>query len=278
MDVQPPNRLKDLINKTIKDLKSEEIWGLLDCLYFFNLHDQQASTLNWIKNSHNVTAVNSPTWTQYTGFTGGGSSRYLNGNFTPSQGVNFKMEDACFGVYQPFVEMVGSQYEFHGCWSNGTANRLQLQYYNAYLAQSVSGVLNGGTGGATGWLNSIGLVTADRYNGTQLNVYMNGNEDSWNVSNNVYGSLGTYDVYFLSLNNNGTAAYFSKDTISSAYLGGSMSESKHKILYDISYINYKSHLKYTPPTICIHESSLVKNLVYTFPLFLSHLYNLIYTG
>jgi hypothetical protein len=134
--------------------------------------------------------------------------------------------------------MVGSQYEFHGCWSSGTANRLQIQYYNGYGVQSIGGVLNGNTSGATGWLNSTGLVTADRYNGTEVNVYMNGNENSWQASNAVYGSLGIYNVFLLSLNNNGAAAYFSKDTIGSAYLGGSMTMAKHKKFYDImQYFN-----------------------------------------
>lgn len=75
----PTEELKELINKTIKDIKDAGIWSNLDWLYIVGLHTEQASTLNWISNQYNLIAVDSPQWDAGTGFTGNGTSYLKNG-------------------------------------------------------------------------------------------------------------------------------------------------------------------------------------------------------
>ena len=86
MDVQPSIALKQLINKTIVDLKAASLWTTChDLLYFFNLHTEQASLLNWINTSYNATKVGSPTFTPKIGITtASATTSYLNCNYNPA--------------------------------------------------------------------------------------------------------------------------------------------------------------------------------------------------
>jgi hypothetical protein len=64
-------------------------------------HDEQAGRLNWKSpGTYTLTAVNSPAFTTDRGFTGNGSSAYLNTGFVPSVVVgNFARDSAHLGAW-----------------------------------------------------------------------------------------------------------------------------------------------------------------------------------
>lgn len=70
-------------NLLIKELKTAGIWNKLDIFYVFATNgDSDFATLNWkTPASFQATKVNSPTFTSLEGFTGNGSSSYLDTNF-----------------------------------------------------------------------------------------------------------------------------------------------------------------------------------------------------
>lgn len=89
MTVQPPD-IFDLDNliKSIKvgqslALGANNLSTIFDCLYLRAVHDAQAALLNWAKNAHDSSTVNSPTFTAYRGYKSNGSTSYLNWNFAP---------------------------------------------------------------------------------------------------------------------------------------------------------------------------------------------------
>lgn len=89
-----------LINYTIRDAKNFAIFQQLDVLYAFAAHSQQPALLNWVKNAHNATAVNAPTFTANQGFTGDGASTSINSNYTPStQAVKYALNFAHASAY-----------------------------------------------------------------------------------------------------------------------------------------------------------------------------------
>lgn len=106
MTVEPNDALKRLINKTFIDLKDAGILAKGDCLYFRDIHDSQASTLNWIKNEHNSTYVLSPIFWKFAGVRGNGVQQYINNNYNPyTQAVKMQLnnltilcEDAIIGT------------------------------------------------------------------------------------------------------------------------------------------------------------------------------------
>jgi len=75
-------------NKLVVDLKNAGIWSKLDTLAVFATDgNSDFALIDW-KRLSQYTAVNSPTFTTNGGFTGNGTSSYIDTNFNPSVGTN----------------------------------------------------------------------------------------------------------------------------------------------------------------------------------------------
>lgn len=73
----PGTTRKNDINTCIASLKTNGIWSKLEALWVFAAHDSQASLLNWVSSSHNMTTAGSPTFTTDAGYTGDNTTNYL---------------------------------------------------------------------------------------------------------------------------------------------------------------------------------------------------------
>jgi hypothetical protein len=82
-------------NQLVVDLKDGGIWSKLDTFGVFATDgDSDFALIDWIRLS-DYTAVNSPTFTTNQGFTGDGTSSYIDTNYNPStSGVNYTLDDA----------------------------------------------------------------------------------------------------------------------------------------------------------------------------------------
>jgi hypothetical protein len=84
-------------NKLLKSMKADGVWAKLDVFYVF-AQDGSAefATLNWknpAANQANITS--SPTFVSNGGFTGNGTSSYIDTNFNPAtQGVQYTQNNA----------------------------------------------------------------------------------------------------------------------------------------------------------------------------------------
>lgn len=87
----PTGARKIRINNLIRTLKSGGGWAKLDAFYVLAAANAQASGLNWIADAYNLTPVNSPTFTADRGYTGNGSSSYLNTGYNPTTAVGAKL-------------------------------------------------------------------------------------------------------------------------------------------------------------------------------------------
>ena len=99
----PSAAQQELQNTLVEDLKTAGVWSKLDVFYVFATDgDSDYATLNWKSpSSFQATKVNSPTFTSDIGFTGDGTSAYLNTNFTPStDGVEYTLSDASEMFYR----------------------------------------------------------------------------------------------------------------------------------------------------------------------------------
>jgi len=98
----PSASQQTLQNTLVEDLKTAGVWDKLDVFYVFATDgDSDYATLNWKSpTSFQTTKVNSPTFTANGGFTGNGSSSYLDTNFDPSvSGVNYTLNDASISIW-----------------------------------------------------------------------------------------------------------------------------------------------------------------------------------
>jgi lysophospholipase L1-like esterase len=180
--------------------------------------DSDYATLDWISpGSNQITKVSSPTFTPRSGFTGNGTSSYLNTNYNPStQGVNFTLNSAGFGCY------INSK-----SGNSGTA-----------IGQVASGARNNlsvGEGGGSFYLNNNtnqsyvnyfapGFFHCYRTSSTSSNIYKN----ACSIATGLTGTTvarPSNNVYLLSRNNAGTADVFGTQTISMAWFGATLSAS-----------------------------------------------------
>lgn len=98
----PSSGQQTLQNTLVTDLKTAGVWDKLDVFYVFATDgDSDFATLNWkTPSSHQVTKINSPTFTANSGFAGDGSSSYLDTNYNPAtSGTNYTLNDASISVW-----------------------------------------------------------------------------------------------------------------------------------------------------------------------------------
>lgn len=97
MTVKPSGQRARLIANTIKQLQRANIWEKKSTLWVTAAHDDQAGRLDW-KNpagSFLLTKVNSPAFVVDRGFTGDGSTSYLDTNVVLSTlGLGFALNSA----------------------------------------------------------------------------------------------------------------------------------------------------------------------------------------
>lgn len=102
MSVQPNDTRKGVIDTFVGALKSASIWSNLELLYLLAAHDSQAARLNVVNptGSNTLVANSSPTFTTDRGYTGNGTSSYLDTNFNPgSSSTVANANSATFGVW-----------------------------------------------------------------------------------------------------------------------------------------------------------------------------------
>jgi len=84
-------------NTLLTSMKADGVWAKLDVFYVFAQDGGSAfGTLNWKNpNANQSTLVNAPTFVSNGGFTGNGTSSYIDTNFNPAtQGVQYTLNNA----------------------------------------------------------------------------------------------------------------------------------------------------------------------------------------
>jgi len=91
----PSSSQQALQNELIVDLKAAGVWSKLDTFSVFATDgNSDFALIDW-KRLSQYTAVNSPTFTTNEGFSGNGTSSYIETNFIPSiNGVNYTLNNA----------------------------------------------------------------------------------------------------------------------------------------------------------------------------------------
>jgi hypothetical protein len=88
-------------NTFLAALKTSGVWNKLDVFYCFAQDgSQEFATLNWKAPTLNqATLVNSPTWTSNQGFTGNGTSSYIDTNYQSVGAGNYTLNNASRYAY-----------------------------------------------------------------------------------------------------------------------------------------------------------------------------------
>lgn len=164
MSSQPNGARKTVISDTIIALKAAGVWAKLDVLYMFAAHDSQAALLNWKSGNFDGTANNSPTFTTDRGFTGNGSSAYINSNFNPTtaSSPSFVQTSAHLSIWSRTSGLGPNAYGEVGYSSSGNSelgSRTNSGYVRGYVNGSGSIAINSDGSG----FHNISLRTSSTY-------------------------------------------------------------------------------------------------------------------
>jgi len=127
-------RIDNFITMLKDSLGITALSSKFDVMYLLANESATLGLRNLVKRSHDATAVNSPTFTQWEGFAGNGTSSYINTNWngrTTGHAVAYSLNSGSFGLYDR-TGVSGSNYDLHGAWSTGadggSLNRIQLGF------------------------------------------------------------------------------------------------------------------------------------------------------
>jgi hypothetical protein len=89
-----------LINTLVGSLVTAGAWSKMDAWWVPAAADTQASLLNWTSSSYTLTPVNAPAFAADRGYTGNGTTSYLDTGFNPVTAAGqFSRDSACFGFW-----------------------------------------------------------------------------------------------------------------------------------------------------------------------------------
>jgi hypothetical protein len=136
----PSDEQKLLQNQLLIDLKDAGVWNKLDTFANFATDGSSNFALIDWKRVSLLTAVNSPTFTTNEGFTGNGTSSYINTNFNPSIGTNnYVLNNASRYIYTLNVVNIFDGVELsveNRITTTGTAQRINQATITINLAYS----------------------------------------------------------------------------------------------------------------------------------------------
>lgn len=181
------------INRLIKALKTAGVWQKLDALYVAAAADSQAATRNWKQDLYNATAIASPAFVADRGFTGNGTSSYLQTGFTASSAVSPKylQDSAAVGAWMLTDVAAEGAFDIAAFRSGGDTRLNSRNSGNQPIA-----FMNGPGVGGSVVPTSVGLTVASRVSAAGARFFKNGvflnapAAVSVQVPNSQFGLLG----------------------------------------------------------------------------------------
>lgn len=244
MGTPPSVALADLIDKTILDLKSNEIWSSLKQFTKANIHNETDAKLNWIGDTFPITVVGVTPFVNKKGWLCQAGSRYLKSGFVPATEITAGTisEDDCGFLVDKFESQSDlADYKMNGSWKTTTIEpRFVLVTYSVSHTK-ITANLNCSYDGATNQQDNIasanGMCYAERDGNTISGYYEGVKVYDYTVS----GSAATNDneLYFGALQNQlDTAVYFAMEYYRTIILCRKLGATKQLALYNIlKYFN-----------------------------------------
>ncbi len=234
-----------LQNQFVLDLKAAGIWTLLEFLHVFATDgDSDFATLNW-KNPllYQCLKVNNPTFTVNFGFTGNGTTQYLNTQFTPSTNCVIATNiSASIGIQVNGGNQANRDSIEFGAY-NTSGNKI-MQLGTNFLTTAPAGRaitrLCMVPGAVEQWNNSGSangnyIITKV---GTLHNVYQNaGLEDTRTVTTTA---LPTSPITYLAMPADGVIGNFSDRRLSGGFIAGSLAAKE--TAYNTAWTTYFNSL------------------------------------
>lgn len=215
---KPSSSVAAAQNTMVESLVNDGLWAKLDVFYLLaqESNGDGEALKNWIlPGTNDATLVNAPAFVSLEGFTGDGSTSYINTNYNPdSDATNYVLDSASIGVYSRTDVDENSL----AIGVQDAANKLsymQLRNSNACLTR-----INATSGGTVVNADSSGMFVGNRVNSTTQTTYRNSSTlgDITRSSDTIPDA----DFFLSALNINGSPGSFSTQQLSIAYCGAGL--------------------------------------------------------
>jgi len=236
--ILPSETVKTAQNNFFLDLKSFSLFSKLDSFSIFASDGDSSFALVDMKKLITKTAVNSPTFDSNIGFTGNGTSSYIDFNFSPANSGNYAISNSSVGVYYGNVLTRENNGIGLGLRQSTNNNSTSVSPYNA--TEALLGVNNDLGFDLENYTKENGLFVVCRDNPTNYNFYLNGVLAS-NIIISEDSFLSTSNFFAFAFNTGSSAVRFSNDLIKFVFTGQSLNEIDN-INLNIAFNNYLNSL------------------------------------
>jgi hypothetical protein len=212
----------------IRALLVAGVWAKLDALYLLAAADAATALTNLKQSGYGLTAVNSPSFVADRGYTGNGTTQYLDPSFTPSTAGGLFAQNSASLFWWIRTRNVGNPADGVGAYTGSGATA------SAFLFLSDPGVgmrLNSASAGDLGGGSTAaqaGLWAAARTGANDIAAYYNGAVEA---SSGGKASSGLPAVPMIVLGYKATTD-LCKDEISAAGWGAGLDATEHAALYN----------------------------------------------
>jgi hypothetical protein len=196
-------------------------WPLLDTFYIFATNTQTTALLNLVSASFAGTAHGTVAFTADHGYTGDGSTFYIDSGWKPTNGPNWATNSASFGVYV----LTNST----SVVSNTAIGQDAITNFDVLLKPLTNLTIIGASGqinsasqpaSAVSNANNQGSYVVSRTSSANFVVYKN--QSSLGTVTNTSGAASAANVYIFA-NNGGVPGSFFTLQMSAAFTGGGLS-------------------------------------------------------
>jgi len=210
----PSDAYKNAVNTLVQTLKTDGNWNELDRFWIHATEYQQNARISLVNpTSTAITEVSSPTWTANQGYTGNGTSMYLNTNYnTSTNSVKFTQNSGSIGVYNR--TNVAENKEDMGNLSASTANTVRCKQTTD---GTQVGALNQASGISIAVADARGLAASVRTGASAVALWKNGASITTNTNASL--ALPNYNIFVLCLNITGAPGNYSSKQIAMSFVG-----------------------------------------------------------
>jgi hypothetical protein len=197
--------------------------SLLDALYVFATNTTTTANLNLCSTSYGLTQTGGVTFTADVGYTGNGSTGFLNTNFNPGLGGTNWPGGGAGGTLASYIQ--NNRTTVASKVSVGGGDGSDYSLIDPVRSTGFLFDINGGTFPAITNSSSQGAWVVTRTSSSSISVYKNA-ATSFGTGTSTSVAAPNVPFYIFALNNNATAIDFSDDQLSFVFAGATMTSTQ----------------------------------------------------
>lgn len=158
------------VDRLVRRLKREGVWGKLDSLFLFAAHHEQAARIDLTKPSRVATLHASPAFAQSRGFSFDGAASYLGTGFNPfAHAQRLTGTSGFHGLYQRTEDAINT-----ACYGASLGSTRNISMFTRTTFGEVQAALNHAGSGATYSVPSSTGLSIYQRDGSTARIYRNG--------------------------------------------------------------------------------------------------------